>query len=75
MEKHLEEYFPPGTEEHRLLLQIDLARLPRHVAVIMDGNGRWAAGRGPAPGSRGTRPARPPSARSSRPRPAWASAS
>jgi len=23
--------------------QIDLKRLPRHVAVIMDGNGRWAA--------------------------------
>lgn len=22
--------------------QIDLARLPRHVAIIMDGNGRWA---------------------------------
>jgi undecaprenyl pyrophosphate synthase len=22
--------------------QIDLQRLPRHVAVIMDGNGRWA---------------------------------
>src|SRR5262249_14589909 len=22
--------------------QIDLARLPRHIAVIMDGNGRWA---------------------------------
>jgi undecaprenyl diphosphate synthase len=46
MEKHLEEYFPPGTDEGRLLLQVDLARLPRHVAVIMDGNGRWAAGRG-----------------------------
>ena len=25
-----------------LLSQIDLARLPRHIAVIMDGNGRWA---------------------------------
>jgi undecaprenyl diphosphate synthase len=22
--------------------QIDLNRLPQHVAVIMDGNGRWA---------------------------------
>ena len=32
----------PGSEEERLLRQIDLARLPRHVAVIMDGNGRWA---------------------------------
>ena len=27
---------------------IDPARLPRHVAVIMDGNGRWAVGRGEA---------------------------
>ena len=25
-----------------LLSQIDLERLPRHIAVIMDGNGRWA---------------------------------
>jgi len=25
-----------------LLSRLDLARLPRHVAVIMDGNGRWA---------------------------------
>jgi undecaprenyl diphosphate synthase len=25
---------------------LDPARLPRHVAVIMDGNGRWAAARG-----------------------------
>jgi len=32
----------PGSDEDRLLRQIDLARLPRHVAVIMDGNGRWA---------------------------------
>ncbi|NBU51947.1 MAG: isoprenyl transferase, partial [Chitinophagia bacterium] len=22
--------------------RIDLSRLPRHVAIIMDGNGRWA---------------------------------
>src|SRR5208282_2994471 len=25
-----------------LLNQIDLDRLPRHIAIIMDGNGRWA---------------------------------
>jgi undecaprenyl diphosphate synthase len=29
-------------EEARLLDQLDLCRLPRHVAIIMDGNGRWA---------------------------------
>jgi undecaprenyl pyrophosphate synthase len=28
-----------------LLSQIDLARLPAHVAIIMDGNERWAARR------------------------------
>jgi undecaprenyl diphosphate synthase len=33
---------PVTPEEARLLEKLDLARLPRHVAVIMDGNGRWA---------------------------------
>ena len=35
---------PVKTEspESRLLAQIDLDRLPRHIAIIMDGNGRWA---------------------------------
>jgi undecaprenyl diphosphate synthase len=32
----------PGSEEARLLAQLDPDRLPRHIAVIMDGNGRWA---------------------------------
>src|ERR1044071_5546127 len=26
--------------------QIDRSRLPRHIAIIMDGNGRWAKERG-----------------------------
>jgi len=26
--------------------QIDITRLPQHVAIIMDGNGRWAKGKG-----------------------------
>jgi undecaprenyl diphosphate synthase len=26
--------------------QLDLARIPRHVAIVMDGNGRWAERRG-----------------------------
>jgi len=29
-------------EEIALLDELDLRRLPRHVAIIMDGNGRWA---------------------------------
>ena len=29
-------------EEARLLEKLDPAKLPRHIAVIMDGNGRWA---------------------------------
>jgi undecaprenyl diphosphate synthase len=32
----------PGEEEQELVARLDLERLPRHVAVIMDGNGRWA---------------------------------
>ncbi len=27
-------------------VQVDRERLPRHIAIIMDGNGRWAKGRG-----------------------------
>ena len=26
--------------------QVDFSRLPRHIAIIMDGNGRWAKRRG-----------------------------
>jgi undecaprenyl diphosphate synthase len=32
--------------EQELQASVDRERLPRHVAVIMDGNGRWAAQRG-----------------------------
>src|SRR5947209_12766763 len=35
-----------GSRDEALLAQVDWTRLPRHVAVIMDGNGRWAARRG-----------------------------
>jgi undecaprenyl diphosphate synthase len=34
-----------GTREERLLASIAWDRMPRHVAIIMDGNGRWAAQR------------------------------
>lgn len=33
---------PADREEAELLEKLDLKRLPEHVAVIMDGNGRWA---------------------------------
>lgn len=33
-------------EEQALISQLDLARLPRHIAIIMDGNGRWALQQG-----------------------------
>src|ERR671912_551788 len=35
-----------GTRDETLLASIAWDRLPRHVAIIMDGNGRWAARRG-----------------------------
>ena len=35
----------PGSPEELLVRRLDLDRLPRHVAVIMDGNGRWAKAR------------------------------
>jgi undecaprenyl diphosphate synthase len=34
-----------GSPEEALARQVDFDRLPRHVAIIMDGNGRWAAQR------------------------------
>ena len=36
---------PPGSPEELLVRRFDLTRLPRHVAIIMDGNGRWAKAR------------------------------
>jgi len=40
------EIIQKGSRDHKLLASIDWKRLPRHVAIIMDGNGRWAAQRG-----------------------------
>ena len=38
-------WVPAGSPEESLARQVDFDRLPAHVAVIMDGNGRWAAQR------------------------------
>jgi undecaprenyl diphosphate synthase len=35
----------PGSIEETLLDRVDFKRMPRHIAVIMDGNGRWARAR------------------------------
>ena len=33
-------------KKHATAGQVDMGRLPRHIAIIMDGNGRWAKKRG-----------------------------
>lgn len=38
----LEKLAPESSQEAKLLAQMDFTRLPKHVAIIMDGNGRWA---------------------------------
>ncbi len=35
-----------SAEEQRLLAQLNRERMPTHIAIIMDGNGRWAQERG-----------------------------
>lgn len=40
-----DEIAKPSTPERAVLDSLELSRLPRHVAVIMDGNGRWARAR------------------------------
>src|SRR5687768_2381714 len=39
------EWIPAGGPEEALARQVEFDRLPRHVAIIMDGNGRWAGQR------------------------------
>ena len=36
---------PPGSADETLARQVNFEQLPAHVAIIMDGNGRWAAQR------------------------------
>jgi undecaprenyl diphosphate synthase len=38
-------WLPAGSPEEALARQVNFERLPAHIAVIMDGNGRWAAQR------------------------------
>ncbi len=46
MHKDFDSVTQAGSIDEKLLSAIDWSRLPRHVAIIMDGNGRWAAQRG-----------------------------
>jgi undecaprenyl diphosphate synthase len=36
---------PPGSPDEALTRQVNFEQLPAHIAIIMDGNGRWAAQR------------------------------
>jgi undecaprenyl diphosphate synthase len=38
-------WIPPGSPDEALARQVNFDQLPSHVAIIMDGNGRWAAQR------------------------------
>ena len=46
MRENFAKVVKPNSKEAELLAAIDEARLPQHVAIIMDGNGRWAKQRG-----------------------------
>jgi undecaprenyl diphosphate synthase len=43
--KALLEVLQPGEKDWELAQSIDSTRLPAHIAIIMDGNGRWAGQR------------------------------
>src|SRR5690349_5755259 len=43
--KALLESLQPGDKDWEIARAIDPARLPAHIAIIMDGNGRWAGRR------------------------------
>ena len=38
-------WMPAGSPDETLARQVNFEQLPAHVAIIMDGNGRWAAQR------------------------------
>ncbi len=39
-------YIHENSEEYKLLVEISKKPIPKHIAIIMDGNGRWAKKRG-----------------------------
>jgi len=43
--KEFESVIESGSKDEFLLSQIDPGKLPAHIAIIMDGNGRWAGRR------------------------------
>ncbi|MGE0448251.1 MAG: isoprenyl transferase [Vicinamibacterales bacterium] len=38
-------WIPPGSHDEALARRVNFDQLPAHIAIIMDGNGRWAAQR------------------------------
>src|SRR6266404_8885664 len=38
-------WLPPASPDETLARQVNFDQLPAHIAIIMDGNGRWAAQR------------------------------
>jgi undecaprenyl diphosphate synthase len=46
MHEYFADIIKPNSADAKLLADIDVERLPKHIAVIMDGNGRWAKKRG-----------------------------
>src|SRR6476659_4257321 len=43
--EQLRAWIPPGSPDEALARQVNFEQLPAHIAIIMDGNGRWAAQR------------------------------
>src|SRR4249920_2717143 len=43
--EQLLETIPRGAPDEALAREVNFEALPRHIAIIMDGNGRWAAQR------------------------------
>jgi undecaprenyl pyrophosphate synthase len=43
--RRFEGFLDPSSREWELVSRLDSSKLPQHIAVIMDGNGRWAQGR------------------------------